>query len=653
MEMPKETTSRSAASWCGGGVAIFALLVLVAGWLLGVEPVRRITHFWSPMAPVTAVMLILLGAGLYWFERQARYSTIALLIALFLAAVAFAEFMFGLQSIVTFVTSWFGRSAELPAPDTSAATILLVLALLSFRTRQSTLHDLADVVAVTVGMICLQVLVSHGYHIAYTKSFTGFRQIAAHSTIAMMLLAFGATTVRPTRGLFAAMRGRAQSALQLRRLLPVTLVLLVIIGWLMVLLVREGLAGTMPDLISWAVVSTMVVLAIVLFVTSADMRVVEATVQKRQHELEEAKTEAETASETKSRFMAVMSHELRTPLTAVIGYADLLENGVAGELPEEAQNYLRRVRASGWHLVGLIDAVLLYAGGTPPAEQSAPARLDVNALASTVAALFESQVEEKGLKLNLELAPTPINVETDERKLRQILMNLVSNAVKFTESGAVTMRLFTSGDVAVVQIIDTGIGISPDHLAHIWEPFRLADDTHTRTRGGVGLGLAITRQLVSQLGGNIAVRSAVGKGTTFTVVLPRVEDADAPTFQLGGKRILVVDDEIALRRLMARSLTRFGAQATEADSADTALRIVQEEGPFDVVVTDISMPGMSGIQLAKLLAEPHPDMPILFVTGAQLDEGDMAEINALGGRLLRKPFQIKELARAVSRAELI
>ncbi len=636
---------------CAGAVVGFASLVLAGGWFLNIEKLRAPSQLWSAMAPFTAVMLILLGLGIIWFERRRTTSVILLAIAAAIAAATLAEHLLGVSVGIQTATTALGKlhrlgQPELPDPDTCLGVLMLVLALACARTRARDLHDFADVLATVVGIVCMQVLVAYAYNIANTSGFRGFRQIAPHSTLSLILLAFALTARRPTPGLFAAMTGGAQSASLLRRLLPVTMVLCLIIGWLHVLAVRERVASSMPELVAWTVTATVVVLALLLFVTSAELRKAETTVQHRQEELISARIAAEAASEAKSRFMAVMSHELRTPLTAVIGYTDLLGDGVAGKLTDDTRGYLQRIRASGWHLAGLIDAVLLYAGEKMPADDTRIVRLDVGELVRDVVGMFETQARDKGLALELDAASSAIFVNTHERMLRQILINLLSNAIKFTERGRIRVQVRAHEQHAVIDVTDSGIGIEAEHLARLWEPFHMADASHTRTRSGMGLGLALTHQLAEQLGARVAVQSTPGDGTTFTLELPRAEAAETARVQLTGVRILVVDDETAVLRIMARTLARYGGEITQAESAPQALAAVAGNA-FDVVVTDISMPGMTGIELASTLKAQQYPAPILFVTGAELNADEHAAIRALGGHLLKKPFDMVELGRRV------
>jgi PAS domain S-box-containing protein len=226
------------------------------------------------------------------------------------------------------------------------------------------------------------------------------------------------------------------------------------------------------------------------------------------------------ANKTKSDFLAVMSHELRTPLSAVIGYADLLESQISGTLNEIQAKHVARIRTSAWHQLGLIEQILLYARAEAGREQLHIEDTDAAAVCRDAMSLVAPLAEAKKLPLVLEGTELPLLMRTDADKLRQMLINLLSNAVKFTERGEVklTARMTDGEFVAVIR--DSGLGIAPENLARIFEPFWQVEDPITRLRGGSGLGLSVTRNLARLLGGDVAVESQVGQGSTFRLTLP-------------------------------------------------------------------------------------------------------------------------------------
>ena len=233
-----------------------------------------------------------------------------------------------------------------------------------------------------------------------------------------------------------------------------------------------------------------------------------------------ARDAAEEASRAKDQFMAMMSHELRTPLNAVLGYTDLMADGISGPVTERQGEQLGRIRASTTHLLGVIDQILSLA--RDDAGQTTPVLQNV-ALADPVleaAALAEPLARARGLALRVEVAGDLPEVTTDAGMVRQIVLNLLSNAVKYTPAGNVELVARRNGHAAVVEVRDTGIGIAPEHLERVFEPFFQVDQSLTRSAEGTGLGLAVTRRLVGALGGEIAVESTPGAGTTFTVRFP-------------------------------------------------------------------------------------------------------------------------------------
>ena len=235
-----------------------------------------------------------------------------------------------------------------------------------------------------------------------------------------------------------------------------------------------------------------------------------------------ARAEAEEANRAKIRFLAVMSHELRTPLNAIAGYSDLLDLGIHGELSDAQRDALRRIQKSERHLLGLIEDVLTYARVETGQLKFDLTAVDTLELVTTTEALVAPQIQSRDLRLDMSGCEAGVLIEVDRDKTQQILVNLVTNAIKFTPAGGrIAIACVADGSSVRLTVTDTGIGIPADQLPTIFEPFVQVDTRLTRTHEGVGLGLAISRDLARAMGGDLTVESRVGEGSCFTLTLRR------------------------------------------------------------------------------------------------------------------------------------
>jgi signal transduction histidine kinase/CheY-like chemotaxis protein len=338
------------------------------------------------------------------------------------------------------------------------------------------------------------------------------------------------------------------------------------------------------------------------------------------HEIEDKGRQLEVASQHKSQFLANMSHELRTPLNAIIGLTEMLCE--EAEAPEHADfaEPLERVQRAGKHLLGLINDVLdlskIEAGKIELRDES----VDVAALARDVLVTAQPLADKNGNRLLLSGAGDIGTIRGDQMRLRQILLNLISNACKFTERGTVTVsieraRSSDNGGISIA-VADSGIGMTPEQVAKLFTEFTQADSSTTRKYGGTGLGLAISRRLVEMMGGTISVESALGKGSTFKLWLPVTSaqvpgaagDENAADAAIGqraaGRTVLVIDDDPDARTLMRRFLAREGFDTLTAADGAEGLRLARQFRP-SLITLDVVMPHMDGwAVLEALQADP-------------------------------------------------
>jgi len=395
-------------------------------------------------------------------------------------------------------------------------------------------------------------------------------------------------------------------------------------------------------------------------------------------DLRAAKEEADQANRAKSDFLAGMSHEIRTPLNAVLGLADLL---LASRLEPEQVDYLETIRDSARHLLGVIGDIL-------DLSKIEARRLDLEHIDFDLAGVLRSTVKtfgimaaKKGLWLNLDLSPNvPRHLRGDPNRLRQIVINLVGNALKFTEAGGVTIRVVhaepatPSRVVLRFQVTDTGIGLAPELSKALFDKFRQADASTARKYGGTGLGLAISRQLVELMGGGIEVSSAPGKGSTFSFTAvftpgsPRAGDAPAaaprtgsatapaPAPNPGSPKILLAEDNPVNVKLAGVHLQKLGYRLSVAASGFQALEALARER-FDLVLMDVEMPGMDGVTAAGIIRAGgpadhpvlDPDVPIVAVTAHASPEVRRRCLEAGMDEYLTKPINFKELAAIIQR----
>lgn len=372
--------------------------------------------------------------------------------------------------------------------------------------------------------------------------------------------------------------------------------------------------------------------------------------KKTDRKLQQAMKMADTANQAKSRFLSNMSHEIRSPLNSIIGYAHILYNDPS--IPEHRQQAVETLKRSGDHLCSLIEDILDIARIEARKFELKYQPIHFPGFIDHLVNTYKSEAENKGLSFSCQIQNTlPLRIRGDEKRVGQILMNLLGNAIKFTSSGGIVFRISYSSGVANFQISDTGIGIDDEQQQNIFQPFTRLDHPTGNAVAGSGLGLTISKILTEIMGGELTVSSQPGQGSTFTVRLlltslnAEVEtqpQANIIGYQGRRRKILVVDDQIEHRELLMCLLEPLGFYLAEAGSGEECLLKLADEQP-DLILLDLSMPGIGGIETAIRLRHQGLGMPIVVLSANAYPGDRLAALNAGCNDFLSKPIQIEEL----------
>lgn len=528
----------------GNAVAILGALALI-GWALNLRVITHVTTGGYPILPLMALCFVLAGGALTMAVRKHRtpgteafQQTLAALVAT-IAGLTLYEYLRGSES--GFDLLLFGdslkRVGNIPpgriSINSAGSLLLFALALLSIphdRRRQ----DLRAQMFATPGLlIALLAILGYLFGVKGMYNLSQSSGMALWTAVGQLILGVGIMLALRDRGVAVLLMDDGAAGVLTRRLLPAALLAPILLGVIRILGESSGFYETEFGVSLFAVASILTFVGLVLWSARVlrntdkerlDLLALEQQArvhaEKARNEAETARAEAERANNSKTDFLAVMSHELRTPLTAIMGYEELLSDGITGPVTELQRQQLGRINASARHLLGLIDEILTFARVDVGRERIRWESMSVNHTLADAAALVEPMAAAKSVDFIVELLDEDQAIQTDGTKLRQMLVNLLSNGIKFTERGEVRVSCAVNSGVFEVRIADTGVGISADNIEEIFEPFWQAEQTATRKTGGTGLGLSVTRKLARLLGGDVTVSSSVGSGTIFLLTLP-------------------------------------------------------------------------------------------------------------------------------------
>lgn len=393
-------------------------------------------------------------------------------------------------------------------------------------------------------------------------------------------------------------------------------------------------------------ISAFVVIVFFLFLIFRDIRL-SARMQKQ---LEESNDKIQDLLKVKERFLANMSHEIRTPLSAIMGFSDFLLNK-----KKYSEEEVMAINSSAKHLHSIVNEILDYSKVESNAVELELTYFSLDTFLNEIITEMSIKAKEKGVGLVLNLAGLPQKVKLDRLRLKQVMLNLISNAIKFTYNGEVVVNVYAQDEKLRIDVVDTGIGIPLSAQEKIFEEFTQADGSVARKFGGTGLGLSISRKLVILMGGNLMLKSEEGVGSRFTVefplerILSKEADADKQTAspQPISSKVLFIDDDGYVRLLVGKI---FAANGISFDIAESGAKGVEmcRMGIYGLVVTDLHMPGMSGIEVVKAIKENNPLAKVLFLS-ADVSSTMINEMMAIGANgILQKPFTEVEILTAIS-----
>ena len=412
-----------------------------------------------------------------------------------------------------------------------------------------------------------------------------------------------------------------------------------------------------------------VLLAAVLWSMGNSRYRAEALAEAMTQDLAAEKRRADMANQSKSEFLANMSHEIRTPLTAILGYASILKDeGDISKAPPKRIEALNTILSGGEHLLSIINDILdlskIEAGKVTMEQIETP----LVQIVADIESLMRPRAQDKGVALRTVFdTPVPDRIVSDPTRVRQILMNLVGNAVKFTEAGAIEIRLAAESqygrDVLRVSIKDTGAGMTPEQVNVLFQPFSQADGSVTRKHGGTGLGLTISRRLAQGLGGDVRLQHTTpGRGSLFVLVMPLeaysgaglVTDLNVTAPEVGDAgedgalecelvcRMLLAEDNAVNQKLLKHHLTRAGARIDVANNGREAMEMLleadQTDDPFRLLLTDMQMPEMDGYTLARTLRDRGHAIPIIALTAHAMAEDRQKCLDAGCNDYVAKPI---------------
>ena len=534
---PRAEAARLTAS-CALATFGIGLAVLI-GWTFGIEVMQRLALGTIHMLPITAVTFIIAAVSL-WLQRASARDTTRRIDyqSLVGRGLALLVLTIGLVTLVERVWGWnagidtlvfHDELARLPyqpvgrMATNSAITFTLLgaaLFLLDGQTRR--IRRIAHWFSTLGTVIALLALIGHLYGAKVLFQMDRTAAMAVSTACAFFTLSVGVLSARPNASWAGRIVSRTGTGMLARRLLLALTIVPVVLGWCFIL-ARE--ANVVSREVGVAIL-IVVVMAIQLTVLLRAAAIVQRGERAQALALENAaaaRDEAQRANRAKNDFLAVMSHELRTPLNAIIGYGSMLRDGIPDPPTPNQRQQVERIGASAKHLLALIDEVLTLSRLELGRERITPTTIAVATLVEEAAAMMEPEARKKGLALSFAVPEERIAMVTDAGKLRQALVNLLGNAVKFTDAGGVRIRAHAeaAGEEVVFEVEDTGIGISAEHLPRVFDAFWQVDQAPTRRVGGTGLGLHVTRRLVRLLGGDVIARSTVGEGSCFTIRVSR------------------------------------------------------------------------------------------------------------------------------------
>ncbi len=521
-----------------------AAAVLVAGigtiglvaWMFDLPPAASAGPWWLTMKADAAVCSVLVAVALLLTHsaghRRSRIAHVLAVAVLMVAAATLCEDLFGWNLRIVEVLGPAGAGAAgRMSPISAADFILLAGALLLLDVGESTDRRPSQWLALGAGVTAAIALLGYCYDVTSLHGIRWYSTTALHSAVSVLALGLAILFARPEQGFMRIIAADGPTGALTRRLLPLIVVVPVVLGWLRL----EGLRAGLYDVgfgVVLVVICNVLLLATLTCMTASRLIRSELLQRRARLETEEMRSralalEAENGrvreiTRLKSLSVANMSHELRTPLNAIIGFAALMRKDSSGTLSPEYQAYMDDILTSSRHLLQLIEAALDLAKVEAGKIELRPVAVDLPVISREAADVVRPLAAAKGLRLDVSVDPDVATVATDPLRLKQVLYNYLSNAIKFTpEGGRVSLRMTLEGaDWFRLDVKDTGIGIPSEHFDRLFVEFQRLDDG-TKSQTGTGLGLALTRQIVEAQGGRVEVQSVPGKGSTFSAVLPR------------------------------------------------------------------------------------------------------------------------------------